>query len=59
VKDLREKLERVVNEVRMAVLQRAQAQRKAESEDLTEAAELQGIMLRTKPELMGPGGGSH
>jgi hypothetical protein len=56
---LREKLEMVLNAARMEVLRFTHAQRKAESDELTGAAELRGITLWTKPELTGRWGGSH
>jgi hypothetical protein len=55
--DLREKLERVLTEVRMAVLRIAQAQRKVDNQELVKAAEQHGIQVRTKPELIPTSGG--
>lgn len=57
-KDLREKLEKALTEVRMTILQVTEALRKAESTELKQTAEEQGIALGTKPNLTGPGGGS-
>jgi FxsC-like protein len=57
LKDLREQLEKVVNEVRMTVSQMADA-RKAVSDELTKQAWQQGISLNTSPNLTGPIGGS-
>ena len=57
-KDLREKLERALTEVRMTILHLTEAQRKAENPELTQTAEQQGIALSAKPHLTGPGGGS-
>ena len=56
-KDLREKLERALTEVRMTILHLTEAQRKAESQELTQTAEQQGLALGAKPHLTGPGGG--
>ena len=55
--DLREKLERVLTEVGMTVLHVIDPQRKAESTELRQTAEQQGIKVGTKPHLSGPGGG--
>lgn len=57
-KDLRDNLEKVLNEVRMTILQVADAQRKATSEELANEARQQGIALNTSPSLTGPVGGS-
>jgi FxsC-like protein len=50
-KDLREQLEKVLTEARMTVLKIAGAQRKAESTELSQIAEQQGIIVDRKPEL--------
>jgi FxsC-like protein len=57
-KDLREKLEAVLTQVRMTILRVAAVQRRAESEELSQAALQQGIALGNQPSLTGPVGGS-
>lgn len=56
-KDLREKLERALTEVRLTVLRVTDAQRRAESLELRQTAEQQGIKVATKPDLSASAGG--
>jgi FxsC-like protein len=54
--DLRKTLEAALTVVRMNVLELGTAERKAESEQLTQQAKREGITVESKPVLRGPGG---
>jgi FxsC-like protein len=57
--DLRKTLEGALNIVRMNVLALGRAERKAESEQLTEQAKQEGITVKSRPILRGPSGSSN